>query len=92
MRRVELDGSLDSLDAAYEAIYAPLTAGLDVPEFAHNLDALWDVLTSWIPGPIEVAWRDYPKARARVGPKLDRFLDVLRDVEQERPDFWLSLE
>ncbi len=92
MRRAVLDGSLDSLDAAYQAVYAPLTAGLDVPAFAHNLDALWDVLTSWIPGPIEIAWRDYAQARERVGPRLDRFLDVLRDVEQERPDFRLILE
>ena len=92
MWRAVLDGSLDSLDAAYQAVYAPLTAGLDVPDFAHNLDALWDVLTSWIPGPVEIAWRDYPEARQRVGPKLDRFLDVLRDVEQERPDFRLVLE
>jgi ribonuclease inhibitor len=92
MRRAILDGKVRSLDAVYEAIYAPLSEGLDVPAFGHNLDALWDVLTAWIPGPVEIVWTDYAKARRRIGPRLDRLRATLREVEDARADFRLVLK
>lgn len=92
MRRATLDGSPKDLDAVYDAIYAPLSAGLDVPAFGHNLDALWDVMTMWIPGPVEIVWTDYARARKRIGPRLDRLIATLREVENERKDFRLVLE
>ena len=92
MRRATLDGMHPDLGSVYDAIYTPLSAGLDAPEFGRNLDALWDVLTAWLPGPIEIVWRDYAAARARIGPGLDRLVEVLRQVEAERPDFRLVLE
>jgi ribonuclease inhibitor len=91
MRRATLDGSLKDLDAVYDAIYAPLAAGLDVPAFGHNLDALWDVLTATIPGPIEIVWKDHAKVRKRVGKRLDRLIATLREVEKARKDFRLVL-
>jgi ribonuclease inhibitor len=91
MRRADLDGTLKDLDAVYDAIYAPLSEGLDVPAFGHNLDALWDVLTAWIPGPVEIVWKDHAKVRRRIGRRLDRLIATLREVEKERKDFRLVL-
>ena len=92
MRRATLDGALKDLGAVYDAIYTPLSAGLDAPAFGQNLDALWDALTRRIPGPVEIVWKDYAAARKRIGPRLDRLVATLREVEDERKDFRLVLE
>jgi ribonuclease inhibitor len=86
MRRATLDGTLKDLDAVYDAIYTPLSAGLDVPAFGHNLDALWDVLTTSIPGPVEIVWTDYARARKRIGKRLDRLVRTLREAAEQRSD------
>lgn len=89
MKRVVLDDSLHTL----AAIYARLAQDLSLPsEFGRNLDALWDVLTTDVKGPIEIVWQDHLTARRRLGPDFDRLVTVLRDVEAERPDFRLRLE
>ena len=68
MRRATLDGTPKDLDAVYDALYAPLSAGLDAPAFGHNLDALWDVMTRRIPGPVEIVWKDYAGRASASGP------------------------
>jgi len=90
MKRAMLDGSIGSLDAAY----ALLARELDLPDyFGRNLDALWDVLTTEVPGPIEIVWRDHEAAKLRMGEEdFDRLVGLFRDVERERPDFRLDLE
>jgi ribonuclease inhibitor len=89
MKRATLDGSIGSLDAAY----ALLARELDLPDyFGWNLDALWDVLTAEVPGPVEIVWRDHEAARMRMGEDFDRLVELFREVEQERPDFRLDLE
>ena len=50
------------------------------------------MLTKRIPGPVEIVWKDYAKARKRIGPRLDRLIATLREVEDEREDFRLVLE
>lgn len=89
MKRALLDGNLRTLPA----VYARLARDLSFPaHFGRNLDALWDVLTTEIKGPIEILWQDHHESRRHMGPDFDRLVTVLRDVEAERPDFRLRLE
>jgi len=59
--------------------------------FGRNLDALRDVLSTDIEGPVEVVWDDADVSRRAMGRDFDRLLAVLRDVEKEREDFRLIL-
>lgn len=89
MRRATLDATLDSAGA----VHARLARALDLPEFyGANLDALWDVLTRDLPGPIEIVWRDGDRARAVLGETFDRFVALFRAVAAERADFRFRLE
>ena len=88
MMRVQLDASHDTLDKVYDALQRQLA----LPDhFGRNLDALWDVLTTDVRGPVTVVWRDPIRARAALGPDYDRLVETLRDVAAERSDFRLVL-
>ena len=56
-----------------------------------NLDALWDVLSADIEGPIEVLWDNPESSRLVMGRDFDRILAVLKDVEKARKDFRVRL-
>jgi ribonuclease inhibitor len=89
MKRAILDASLGSL----ADVYARLARDLAFPRhFGGNLDALWDVLTTDVAGPVEIVWVDHAEARRRLGADFDRIVAVLRDVEAERGDVRLRLE
>ncbi|MBM3599431.1 MAG: barnase inhibitor [Alphaproteobacteria bacterium] len=83
-RRCILDGAaLKDLDAVYDA----LASQLGFPgHFGRNLDALWDVLTTDLPGPVEIEWRNRAAARRALGADFDRLAKLLSDVGRERPD------
>jgi ribonuclease inhibitor len=85
MKRISLDASHDTLDKVYDAVERQL--GLK-KSFGRNLDALWDVLTKDVRGPIEFVWQD----RGALGPDGDRLLATLHEVARERKDFRLILE
>jgi ribonuclease inhibitor len=88
MTTVTLDASHDTMDA----IYSTLQRELDLPRhFGRNLDALYDVLTADVAGPVEIVWKDHAWARAKLGPDYDRLVTTLRAVENEREDFLLTL-
>lgn len=55
--------------------------------FGRNLDALWDVLTKDIRGPIEIIWEESAVSKRAMGPIYDRVSRLLTDVQQERDDF-----
>jgi len=75
-----------------DAVYDSLRAQLGLPaQFGRNLDALWDALTTELPGPIEIVWPDSAAARAALGPDYDRLLAVLREAEAARRDLVLTL-
>lgn len=82
--RSEIDGrAVHSLDEVYDA----LAGALGFPaHFGRNLDALWDVLTRDLPGPIEIVWNHSDAARARLGRDFERLATVLRRAAAERPD------
>ncbi|GAB7128421.1 hypothetical protein JCM19000A_29280 [Silvimonas sp. JCM 19000] len=74
-------------------VYAQLVQQLDFPaDFGYNLDALYDVLTGALPGPVRIIWRDALAARAAL-PRHD-FEDVLgvfNDASGERDDLEIVL-
>jgi ribonuclease inhibitor len=87
-RRCILEGAkLADLDAVYDA----LAAQLGFPDhFGRNLDALWDVLTTDLAGPAEIAWRDTTVARERLGPDFDRLAHLFDDLSVARRDIRIT--
>ncbi len=73
-----------SLEEFYDAISAKLAFP---SHFGRNLDALWDVLTTDVEGPLEIIWEDSAVSKQAMGPDYDRVRSVLSDVQKERPDF-----
>ncbi len=61
------------------------------PHFGRNLDALRDVLTGDIKGPVEIIWEDAQESAARMGDDFNRLVETLRDAEAERYDLTLTL-
>jgi ribonuclease inhibitor len=88
MIRCELDADV----ATTAAVYRRLAHDLQFPaHFRPNLDALWDVLTRDVKGPVEIHWRNSARARKKLGPAFARIVGLLREVEAERDDFRLTL-
>jgi RNAse (barnase) inhibitor barstar len=52
---------------------------------------LWDALTLEVPFPVEIVWKDHAWAKTKLGQDYDRLIATLRDVENEREDFLLTL-
>jgi len=88
-KRCLLSGkTVRSLDVFYDEI----ARQLDFPEhFGRNLDALWDVLSADMEGPLEVVWKHSDSSRLDMGGDFDRVLAVLKDVKKARKDFRLHL-
>ncbi len=61
------------------------------PHFGHNLDALWDVLSTEVPGPFEIIWKDAKRSKTKMGKDYRRLLKLLKDLERTREDFRLKL-
>ena len=79
--------SIHSLDEFYDEI-ARL---LHFPEyFGRNLDALWDLLTTDIVGPVELIWEDSAISKKSMGKDFARVTTLLRDLVKERKDFTVS--
>jgi len=88
-KRCVLDGKeVRSLDRFYEEIARQLRFP---GHFGRNLDALWDVLSADIEGPVEVVWRNADSSREAMGPDFERVLRVLREVDGKRRDFRLRV-
>jgi ribonuclease inhibitor len=88
MRTALLDANL----ADRAAICARLAAALEFPPHAAtNLDALWDVLRTDIPGPFAIIWRDHAAARIALGAEYDRLVALFADLAAERDDVSFTL-
>jgi len=71
-----------------EEFYSELMRQLPFPpHFGNNLDALWDVLTSDVKGPIEIIWNGAGASRRSMGKDFDLALALLQQVGKERKDF-----
>lgn len=75
-----------------EDFYGELTSQLPFPpHFGNNLDALWDVLTADMAGPVRIVWEDAEASRSTMGEDFERVLTLLRAVAQERKDFKITI-
>jgi ribonuclease inhibitor len=90
VRRCTLNGlKIRSLDDFYDQV----SKQLSLPEhFGRNLDALWDVLSADVEGPFEIVWTHAGDSKKAMDRDYRRIVDVLEDLEDERPDFKLKIE
>lgn len=73
--------------ASLEQLYDLLAAELKLPaHFGRNLDALWDVLTTDVAGPVEIVWENAALSKEKLGDKATALMELLKDVCKERPD------
>lgn len=59
--------------------------------FGRNLDALWDVLTGEVAGPIEIVWEGSAQAEANLGADYAKLVALFNDLAAERDDFTFVL-
>jgi ribonuclease inhibitor len=84
---------LDGRTRTRRAVFARLARALGFPgHFGHNLDALFDVLTTDLAGPIEIVWRGRTRAELEADPELGPVLATLEAAARARPDLTLRLE
>ncbi len=83
---------LDGRHRTPAAIYDHLARELDLPpHFGRNLDALWDVLTGEVAGPVRIVWRLDPDLRAELGTFASALLALFEAVAREREDVSFTL-
>jgi ribonuclease inhibitor len=71
-----------------EDFYDQMTRQLHFPDyFGRNLDALWDILTTDLEGPVEIVWEDSTASQNLMGGDFEKVAALLREVEKERNDF-----
>ena len=87
-KMVRLQGkAIQSLDE----FYSEIARKLRLPNyFGRNLDALWDVLTTDVKGPVELVWEDTEVSKKPMGKDFEKVAGLLKDVEKERRDFKIS--
>ncbi|MGE5253932.1 MAG: barstar family protein [Planctomycetaceae bacterium] len=89
-KKVKLPGkSIRSLDE----FYGQIARKLRFPDyFGRNLDALWDVLTTDVQGPLELAWEDSEASKKSMGKDFEKIAALLKEVEKERDDFKVTFQ
>lgn len=80
--------NITSLNAFYDQIARDF--GFP-PHFGRNMDALWDVLTTDIEGPLELIWEKPGVTRDALAEDYWLLLEILADVVAERDDFSFTL-
>ena len=92
MTAVEALARLDGRQRSKQAILAKLARDLGFPDhFRPNLDALFDVLTTDIEGPIRIEWRLTESAAAALACDLAPLRRTLEDAAAERDDLTVAL-
>lgn len=72
--------------------YDELACQLDFPAyFGRNLDALWDVLSGDVEGPLEIVWDGTQLSRASMGSDFVALVELLEEAAAERGDLTLKL-
>jgi ribonuclease inhibitor len=81
--------NVGSVDDFYEQLEGQLEL-----EYAmgHNLDAVYDVLSTEVDGPVQLVWHDAGFSRVALGDWFARIGDVLNIVSAERTDFSVSFD
>lgn len=60
--------------------------------FGGNLDALFDLLTTEVRGPLEIVWSGRGRARLVADPELGPVLATLEEAARARADLSLRIE
>ncbi|QNM97494.1 barstar family protein [Chitinimonas koreensis] len=77
--------------ASVEDFYQQLEGQLELDyALGHNLDAVYDVLSTEVAGPLELVWHDAGFSRVALGEWFVRIADVLNSVSSERSDVNVS--
>jgi ribonuclease inhibitor len=83
---------LDGRQRSKAAVLAKLARDLGFPShFRPNLDALFDVLTTDIQGPIRIEWQLSAKLEAALGADLEPLCRTLADAARARDDLALEI-
>jgi ribonuclease inhibitor len=73
--------------------YAQLSGQVPLDyDMGNTLDAVYDVLTTEVEGPVEIIWHNADMARAALGEWFLRLVDVLHTAAQQRGDMIVSLQ
>lgn len=81
--RLEFD-SVFSVTEFYQQLADQITLP---PHFGRNLDALFDVLTTELPGPLQIRWHHHEASAVQMGcTHYTALLAVLRDAAACRPE------
>lgn len=84
---------LDGRQRSQRAVIRKLARDLKFPaHFGGNLDALFDVLTTDVEGPVTIHWRTTETSRTMMGRELGRVVTTLEDAANERDDLTLDLK
>jgi ribonuclease inhibitor len=71
-------------------VYDELSRQLNLPaHFGRNLDALYDVLSTDLAGPVKIIWHNPKASKAALGDQYEKIKAVLKDVATERKDIKL---
>jgi ribonuclease inhibitor len=81
--QILLDGRSMVSEADFHDVIGGAARAAGLEGYGRNLDALWDVLTGFLPLPVEVRWTNGRAARAALGPRFDRLLEVFKDASEE---------
>ncbi len=69
-----------------------LARQLDFPaHFGRNLDALWDILSGDVEGPLDILWEGTLLSQASMGDDYAKLVELLEDVAAERGDMTFKL-
>lgn len=60
--------------------------------YGKNLDALWDVLTTYIEGPIYIIWKSHELSKNKFGEDFDEVKKILVYASKDRDDLTISFE
>ncbi len=83
---------LDGRQRSKRAVLARLARKLGFPaHFRANLDALFDVLTTDLEGPVTIEWRVTPHARRSLAADFDAIVATLEAAARTRDDLTLHL-
>ncbi len=83
---------LDGRQRSKRAVLARLAGELGFPpHFRPNLDALFDVLTTDVAGPVTIDWRLTENARKALGGDYAAIARTLTEAAQARDDLTLRL-
>ena len=69
-------------------LHSFLKRTLEFPDYyGMNLDALWDMLTSWVDFPLSIEWKDHDISERKIGSAAIKIMEFFEEAEAEINDF-----